>query len=635
MGLKGDIYNDDIFINSFPNILENENLREPQIYAYSALYNHFIRDEMKTHALIVLPTGVGKTGVMGIAPYYISKGKVLIIAPRVAIKDNLIKELDPLNPDNFWIKRRVFPSPEYLPNVCEYSPMLSRDVLDKSNIIILNAQKLQIRLDSSILNFLPKDYFDLIIIDEAHHSTAKTWTDAIEHFSDAKVIKLTGTPFRTDGQKIEGELVYNYKLALAMAKNYIKSLENIYYVPDELYLTLDHNDKKKYTVQQIYDLGLKDEDWVARSVAYSIECSEKVAVKSIQILKQKRELSDIPHKIIAVACSIKHANQIKSIYESKGLRVAIVHSDLEDKEKDKAFSDIDNHRVDVVVNVAMLGEGYDHPYLSVAAIYRPFKAELPYIQFIGRILRYIHDDNAKPIDNIGHIISHKNLELDDLWKKYKKEIEESEIIKKLIQDSEIDDLWEDEDKNTTKNKNAGGNVIQFGRAYDYGTGTLVSDSYIDTELLRKARAIEQEELQKVEELVKILGVTEQQARIIIRSANADLSYKRPDKMYINTKQGLDTKIRAEIVPELITEFNIDKNSKDLVSLPHYSSFKYSWIVPKAKDNAALLAMLFNYYLKTEIGASRDKWSQDDFEIAYQKLDKMVEYIKEILREQRM
>ena len=82
----------------------------------------------------------------------------------------------------------------------------------------------------------------------------------------------------------------------------------------------------------------------------------------------KRELSDIPHKIIAVACSIKHANQIKSIYESKGLRVAIVHSDLEDKEKDKAFSDIDNHRVDVVVNVAMLGEGYDHPYLSVAAI---------------------------------------------------------------------------------------------------------------------------------------------------------------------------------------------------------------------------------------------------------------------------
>ena len=166
MNLKESNYNHDIFMNSFPNILENEDLREPQIRAYASLYNHFIRDKNSNHALIVLPTGVGKTGVMGIAPYHISNGKVLIIAPRVAIKDNLIKQLDPINPENFWVKRGVFRSPEFLPNVCEYNPKLSKDVLDNSNIIILNAQKLQIRLESSILNFLPKDYFDLIIIDE-------------------------------------------------------------------------------------------------------------------------------------------------------------------------------------------------------------------------------------------------------------------------------------------------------------------------------------------------------------------------------------------------------------------------------------------------------------------------------------
>lgn len=102
-------------------------------------------------------------------------------------------------------------------------------------------------------------------------------------------------------------------------------------------------------------------------------------------------------------------------------------------------------------------------------------------------------------------------------------------------------------------------------------------------------------------------------------------------MYINTKQGLDTKIRAEIVPELITEFDIDKNGKDLGRLPFFSDFRYRWIIPKAKDNAALLAMLFNNYLKIEMGASRDKWSQDDYGIAYQKLDKMVKYLKEILK----
>ena len=124
----------------------------------------------------------------------------------------------------------------------------------------------------------------------------------------------------------------------------------------------------------------------------------------------------------------------------------------------------------------------DHPYLSIAAIYRPFRAELPYIQFIGRILRNINDYNVRPIDNIGQIISHKNLELDNLWGKYKKEIDESEIIKRLIQDPEIDDLWNDEHDNLHGDKNTGNNLIQLGRAYDYGSGTLVSDSYLDTEI---------------------------------------------------------------------------------------------------------------------------------------------------------
>lgn len=633
MGNLSESFSDDIFMNSMPNILQNDCLREPQIGAYIATYNHFIRDDKTSHAIIVLPTGVGKTGVMGILPYFISKGKVLIIAPRVAIKDNLVKQLDPLQPDNFWLKRKVFSSPNFLPSVCEYTPELTRDVLDKSNIIILNIHKLQSRLDSSILNFLPSDYFDLVIIDEAHHSTAKTWTDAVSHFSSAKVVKLTGTPFRTDGEKIEGELVYNYKLALAMANNYIKSLENITYIPDELYLTIDKNDNKKYTVQEIYDLELKDEDWVTRTVAYDIDSSSKIVDKSIELLEKKREGTNIPHKIIAVACSIMHAEQIKELYKERKYKVAIVHSKLEGKEKDKAFSDIDNNRVDVVVNVAMLGEGYDHKYLSVAAIFRPFKAELPYIQFIGRILRFIGDEDdekVRPIDNIGHIISHKHLELDELWQKYKKEIEESEIIKRLMNDEDIKDLWEDSSDESCERESRNSKVIELGKVFESSTGTISRDAYIDTELLKRAKALEQEDHKKVEELIKILNVTEEQAKLILKNSNPDLSMKRPDKVYINTRKALDSKIRYEIIPELIVEFGLDKNDKNPELFPYFKDPRYSWIVPKAKDNAALLALLFNHYLMLKVGSNRNVWSSTDFDIAYQELEKVVQYIREIL-----
>lgn len=70
----------------------------------------------------------------------------------------------------------------------------------------------------------------------------------------------------------------------------------------------------------------------------------------------------------------------------------------------------------------MLGEGYDHPYLSVAAIFRPYRSLAPYSQFIGRILRRIPDQvTANPIDNIGTVVAHRDLGLDPLWKEYMQE----------------------------------------------------------------------------------------------------------------------------------------------------------------------------------------------------------------------
>ena len=52
-----------------------------------------------------------------------------------------------------------------------------------------------------------------------------------------------------------------------MANNYVKSLEDIVYVPGKLYLTIDNNREKEYTVKEIYNMDLKDENWISRSVA--------------------------------------------------------------------------------------------------------------------------------------------------------------------------------------------------------------------------------------------------------------------------------------------------------------------------------------------------------------------------------
>lgn len=623
MGFK---YNKNYFLNANPFIDENDSLREPQIQGYYHVYDHFIIKNKSSHAVIVLPTGVGKTGLMALLPYNISNGRVLVIAPQIVIKDTVIDALNPDLPDNFWLKRNVFSSPKDLPTLIEFAGnKTSIEVLEAANIVVVNAQKLQSRLNSSPLNFLPDDFFDMIIIDEAHHSTARTWVETTQYFSKAKVIKVTGTPFRTDGIDISGELVYKYKLSQAMANEYVKSLENLTYIPDELFLTIDKDESKTYTVEEIFKSELKDEDWVKRSVAYSIDCSGKIVDRSLELLNNKLKGDNpVPHKIIAVACSIEHAKQIKQLYENRGYETAILHSDLTEHEKDVAKNDIKNNRVKVVVNVSMLGEGYDHPYLSVAAIFRPFKHALPYAQFIGRILRSIPKSEAKRADdNIGQIVSHKHLGLNKLWEYYKVEIQECEIIKHL---KDADILEDGPNGNSTPDSIRENDV---GNAREIGNGKLIGDVYLTTELIKKKQQEDKVREKKIIEIQNILKINkEEAARIVDQLEGTDEDIKRPDKYFASKKKDIDITIKEKIVPSLISKYGINQNGNDLKDCRLFIG-KYSW-VKKINNNGGMLATYFINYLNYEIGYKKDDWLIDDYDIAYEKLPGCVEYVEKVL-----
>ena len=470
--------------------------------------------------------------------------------------------------------------------------------------------------------------FYLTQADEAHHSPANTWVKTLQYFSSAKVIKLTGTPFRSDKKEIAGELIYKYKLSQAMANGYVKSLKNITYIPDVLYLTIDNDETNKYTVQQLLDSGIKDEDYISRSVAYSYECSEKVVDRSINLLEEKISISKVPHKIIAVACSINHAGQIKEIYEKKGYESAIIHSRMEKADIDKSMLDIKNHRVKVIINVAMLGEGYDHCYLSIAAIFRPFRNELPYTQFIGRILRRVPDEETNQAsDNIGEIVSHKHLGLDELWEKYKVEIQESEIIKNLKDSEEIND-------EPTNGDRSDGTVIEvdFGIASESGIGKVEVEDYLDTELLRKHKKEEKIREEKIRKIQELLNLGREEAITVINSAESESSsIKRPDKYFSQKRKDIDVCIKEEIVPKLIAQFNINQKDNDLINCRLFNS-QYSWIKKRKTDNGGMLSIYFQQYLKGIIGASRRDWKLNDYDIAFERLGQAVEFVEIVLEE---
>ena len=85
----------------------------------------------------------------------------------------------------------------------------------------------------------------------------------------------------------------------------------------------------------------------------------------------------------------------------------------------EVLRDLRERLLDVIVQVQMLGEGFDHPPLSVAAIFRPYRSLSPYIQFVGRVMRVNRQQAPGHPDNRGIVVSHVGLNLDRHWDDFK------------------------------------------------------------------------------------------------------------------------------------------------------------------------------------------------------------------------
>jgi hypothetical protein len=88
---------------------------------------------------------------------------------------------------------------------------------------------------------------------------------------------------------------------------------------------------------------------------------------------------------------------------------------LKPDEQSRVRRELEQGSLDAVVQVQMLGEGADYPTLSVAAIFRPFRHLVPYVQFVGRTMRVIKQDAPGDKDNRGFVVSHVGLNVDRWW----------------------------------------------------------------------------------------------------------------------------------------------------------------------------------------------------------------------------
>ena len=417
------------FISVNFKIAENPELREPQREGYERIYEFFHGGGQT--AIVQLPVGCGKSGLAAIAPFGVCNGRVLYIAPNITIKDELYDNLNINNRQKcFWRKRSVLDDKDMASG--PYITTLDKSnvsVCQQSHIIVTNIQQLALMDEKWLAKFGP-DFFEMIIVDEAHHNAADSWQKVFGYFPKAKVLNLTATPFRSDKKKIKGDLVYRYSFREAAIKGYIKKLQASYVAPDEVVFFTADGSSKKYTIDEV--MKMKEEEWFSKSIALSEACNTNIVNNSLEKLAKLRE-TGTKHQLIAVACSIRHAKQVCSLYKERGFACEIIHSKMKEEEKDKVILELKNGSLDGIVQVAMLGEGFDHPKLSVAAIFRPFRTLAPYIQFIGRIMRVVIQNDPRHPDNYGYIVTHVGMNQDVLLKDFRDfEKDDEEFWKKVI-----------------------------------------------------------------------------------------------------------------------------------------------------------------------------------------------------------
>ena len=402
------------------NVSENQVLRVPQRDGWLRLRNHFRRLGAPRIVGIVLPVGCGKSGLIAITPYALEAGRVLVIAPGTRIRDQLADDMRSSNPHNFYLQRSVLTHNDSLPEmVVVASGVVNQDDIEHADIVVSNIQQIA-GTENRWLDGLARDFFDLILVDEAHHNTAASWRQVFERFPNARIVNYSATPARADGQIMEGDIIYSFPVLDAIRAGYIKRLSAKMLRPSSLtYIDTTTAERRTIGVQEVIALGRQDAEF-RRGVVMSDESLSSIVDCAIGELHRLRtETGEQRLKIIASALNIDHCIQITEAFRARGLSADYVHSRERQVANDRVLDRLANHDLDAIVQARMLGEGFDHQYLAVAMVGSIFANLSPFVQFVGRIMRVIEQDAPSASVNRGTVVFHAGANVARRWEDFR------------------------------------------------------------------------------------------------------------------------------------------------------------------------------------------------------------------------
>lgn len=340
-------------------------LRPYQQEAKDAIFDQW---EKVDKTLLVLPTGCGKTIVFAkVTEECVRRGcRVLILAHR--------GELLQQAADKIAKATKLGCATEKADETC------------LGSWFRITVGSVQTMMREKRLARFPEDYFDTIIIDEAHHCISDSYQRVLQHFPEAKILGVTATPDRGDmknlGQVFDS-MAYEYTLPKAIKEGYLSPIKAL-----TIPLKLD-----------LSGVGIQSGDFKSGDIATALD-------PYLQQIAEEMKNYCMDRKTVVFLPLVKTSQKFRDILNEQGFKASEVNG--ESKDRAEILDAFDRGEYNVLCNSMLLTEGWDCPSVDCIVVLRPTKVRSLYSQMVGRGTRLYPDkDHLLLLDFLWHTERHE------------------------------------------------------------------------------------------------------------------------------------------------------------------------------------------------------------------------------------
>ncbi|BFH16528.1 DEAD/DEAH box helicase [Paenibacillus melissococcoides] len=301
-------------------------------------------DKGVQRTLLVLPTGCGKTIVFSkVIEDRVRLGeRVLVLAHRGELLDQASDKLE----RSTGLK-------------CATEKAEQTSIGSWFRVVVGSVQTM---MREKRLQQFDKDFFDTIIIDEAHHCISDSYQRVLQYFEGANVLGVTATPDRGDMRNLGAyfeSLAYEYTLPKAIKEGYLSPIKALT-IPLKLDLSA---------------VGQQAGDFKSSDLGTALDpYLESIAAEMWRVAQDR--------KIVVFLPLVKTSQKFTTILNAVGFRAAEVNGESQDRAE--ILEDFDAGKHNVLCNSMLLTEGWDCPSVDCVVVLRPTKVRSLYSQMVGR-----------------------------------------------------------------------------------------------------------------------------------------------------------------------------------------------------------------------------------------------------------